>query len=73
MNYSKNQEKIEFKKLNSQIKRYVLRLLRDLLPGGVKSGKYPEPVKLGNPTIAWRAEGVHWLITSFEDSKGGQK
>lgn len=29
---------------------------------GVKSGKYPKPVKLGENTTAWRAEDIHALI-----------
>lgn len=29
---------------------------------GVKSGKYPRPVKLGPNTTAWRAEDVRALL-----------
>lgn len=29
---------------------------------GVKSGKYPKPVKLGQRTTAWRAEDIRALI-----------
>lgn len=29
---------------------------------GVKSGKYPKPVKLGPNTTAWRAEQIRQLI-----------
>ena len=29
---------------------------------GVASGKFPEPVKLGPATTAWRAEDIHALI-----------
>lgn len=29
---------------------------------GVKSGKYPQPVKLGPQTTAWRAEEIRQLI-----------
>ena len=29
---------------------------------GVKSGKYPTPVKLGPQTTAWRAEDIRALI-----------
>ena len=29
---------------------------------GVKSGRYPQPVKLGPRTTAWRAEDVYALI-----------
>jgi prophage regulatory protein len=29
---------------------------------GVKQGKYPQPVKIGPNTTAWRAEDIHELI-----------
>ena len=29
---------------------------------GVKSGKYPKPVKLGVRTTAWRVQDIHNLI-----------
>lgn len=32
---------------------------------GVKSGRYPKPVKLGPHTTAWRCEDIRELITSF--------
>ncbi|HWR03796.1 MAG TPA: AlpA family phage regulatory protein [Humidesulfovibrio sp.] len=32
---------------------------------GVKSGRYPKPVKLGPRMSAWRAEDVRSLIASF--------
>ena len=35
---------------------------------GVKSGKYPKPVKLGPRTTAWRAEDIRELIKSFSDA-----
>ena len=35
---------------------------------GVKTGKYPQPVKLGENTTAWRAEDIKSLIESY----GGQ-
>ena len=31
---------------------------------GVKSGKYPKPVKLGERTTAWRVEDIKALIVS---------
>jgi predicted DNA-binding transcriptional regulator AlpA len=34
---------------------------------GVKSGKYPKPVKLGERSVAWRSEDIRALI----DSMGG--
>lgn len=33
---------------------------------GVKSGKYPKPVKLGEKMTAWRVEDIRNLIASFE-------
>lgn len=32
---------------------------------GVKSGKYPKPVKLGERTTAWRVEDVRRLIVEL--------
>lgn len=32
---------------------------------GVKSGRFPKPVKLGECTTAWRAEDIHTLIAQF--------
>lgn len=32
---------------------------------GIKSGKYPKPVKLGERTIAWRVEDIRDLINSL--------
>ncbi|MGZ8236548.1 MAG: helix-turn-helix transcriptional regulator [Methylobacter sp.] len=32
---------------------------------GVKSGKYPQPVKLGVRTNAWRVEDIRKLINSM--------
>lgn len=32
---------------------------------GVKSGRFPKPVKLGVRTTAWRAEDIANLISSF--------
>lgn len=29
---------------------------------GVKSGRYPQPVKLGPSSVAWRAEDIRKLI-----------
>lgn len=29
---------------------------------GVKSGKYPKPVKLGERSVAWRADDIRALI-----------
>jgi len=35
---------------------------------GVKSGKYPKPVKLGERTTAWRVEDILNLIESIGDA-----
>ena len=32
---------------------------------GVKSGKYPKPVKLGPKTTVWRVEDIRTLVESF--------
>lgn len=32
---------------------------------GVKSGKFPKPVKLGERTTAWRVEDIRKLMDSF--------
>lgn len=37
---------------------------------GVKSGKYPKPVKIGVRTIAWRVEDINALMESF-GAEGG--
>lgn len=37
---------------------------------GVKDGKFPKPVKLGQRTTAWRVEDIKALIVSFSN---GQK
>ena len=33
---------------------------------GVKSGRYPKPVKLGERITAWRAEDIHALIEGMQ-------
>lgn len=33
---------------------------------GVKSGKYPQGIKLGPKTTAWRVEEIRELLASFE-------
>ncbi|MES2770397.1 MAG: AlpA family phage regulatory protein [Pseudomonadota bacterium] len=32
---------------------------------GVRSGKFPKPVKLGTRTTAWKVEDIRALIASF--------
>ncbi len=36
---------------------------------GVKDGKYPKPVKLGERTTAWRVEDIKSLIESYSSIK----
>lgn len=36
----------------------------------VKSGEYPQPVKLGPRTTAWRAEQIHRLIDQLTARSG---
>jgi len=36
---------------------------------GVKSGKYPQPVKLGAKITAWRAEDIRALIEQLSQKK----
>jgi predicted DNA-binding transcriptional regulator AlpA len=43
---------------------------------GIKDGKYPQPVKLGERTTAWRVGDIKALIESYNDQglqnkKGG--
>jgi len=33
---------------------------------GIKSGRFPAPVKLGEATVAWRAADIRKLIGAFE-------
>lgn len=37
---------------------------------GVKSGKYPKPIKLGENTTAWKAEDIHSLIAKLANQGG---
>ncbi|WP_137719957.1 helix-turn-helix transcriptional regulator [Methylobacillus flagellatus] len=37
---------------------------------GVKSGKYPAPVKLGENTTVWKAEDIHALIARMASKEG---
>jgi prophage regulatory protein len=43
----------------------VLPIGRTSFLNGVKSGKYPKPVKLGERTTAWRVEDIRSLINSL--------
>lgn len=40
---------------------------------GVKSGKYPRPIKLGKNTTAWKAEDIHALIEKLASQKGAEE
>ncbi len=35
----------------------------------VKSGEYPQPVKLGRNTTVWKAEDMHALIKKLADGR----
>jgi prophage regulatory protein len=43
----------------------VLPIGRTSFLNGIKSGKYPKPVKLGERTTAWRVEDIRSLINSL--------
>jgi predicted DNA-binding transcriptional regulator AlpA len=36
---------------------------------GVKSGRFPKPVKLSERCTAWRAEDIHALIRTLSDQE----
>ncbi len=40
----------------------LIPISRSSFLNGVKSGKYPKPVKLGERTTAWRVEDIRGLI-----------
>jgi len=40
---------------------------------GIKSGKYPKPIKLGPKTTCWRVEDIRALIKSSSMVEGGAK
>ncbi len=39
---------------------------------GVANGRYPQPVKLGPRTTAWRCEDIRALITKLGDQDGSK-
>ena len=43
----------------------LLPISRTTFLNGVKSGKYPKPVKLGERTTAWKIEDIRALITTL--------
>ena len=38
---------------------------------GVRTGRYPKPVKLGPHTTAWRVEDIRELIRTTKSAQGG--
>ena len=42
----------------------VLPISKSTWWAGVKSGRFPKPVKLGPRTTAWRTDDIHTLIQS---------
>lgn len=49
----------------------VIPISRSTWLRGVKSGKYPEPVRLTERTRAWRVEDIRELIGSFSKEESG--
>ncbi|WP_374086773.1 helix-turn-helix transcriptional regulator [Methylomicrobium lacus] len=47
----------------------LIPISRTTFLNGVKTGKYPKPIKLGARTTAWRVEDIKALIIEM----GGQK
>ena len=45
----------------------ILPISRSSFLNGVKTGKYPKPVKLGARTTAWRVEDIKALIAGLGD------
>ncbi len=43
----------------------VIPLKRTSWLNGVKSGKYPKPVKIGARSVAWRVEDIRTLVESL--------
>ncbi len=43
----------------------LIPIARSSFLNGVKSGKYPKPVKLGERTTAWRVEDIRALIETI--------
>lgn len=43
----------------------ILPIGRSTFLAGVRSGKYPKPVKLGKKTTAWRKADIQKLVESF--------
>jgi predicted DNA-binding transcriptional regulator AlpA len=45
----------------------LIPISRSSFLAGVKSGKYPKPVKLSERTTAWRVEDIRELISTLGD------
>lgn len=67
--FSANCQLQEFFMTDNKIGFLRLKQILALIPvgkttwwNGVKSGRYPKPVKLGPRITAWRAEDIHSLI-----------
>jgi len=50
----------------------LLPISRSTFLSGVKSGKYPKPVKLGERTSAWRKADILALLESFNAPENPQ-
>lgn len=50
----------------------VFPVSRSAFLAGVKSGKYPQPVKLSERTTAWKVEDIRSLIASYNKSVDGK-
>ena len=46
----------------------VFPVSRSAFWAGVKSGKYPKPVKLSERTTAWKVEDIRALIASYDQA-----
>ncbi len=46
----------------------ILPISRTTFLDGVKSGKFPKPVKLGARTVAWKASEIMALVESFGEA-----
>jgi len=47
----------------------ILPIGRSTFLAGVREGKYPKPVKLGQKTTAWRKADIQKLVDSFNASE----
>lgn len=50
----------------------VIPISRSSWWAGVKSGRYPAPIKLGANTTVWKAEDIHSLIMQIAEKGGVQ-